>query len=160
MTEKIPDNNEIDELYQNIIDEYQTIKSIAQIAKKLGTTQVRVQRVLITEGLWSSKRTKQIAELRQQGLSTEEIAEKLGKDVRTIQTFLPYSRGQYGKSDSTDAIKSKDYRDRMHVAAEKMRNKEGAAMKTEYSPKHLLSIYSVCGHSEDLEQLHLLYSQN
>ena len=131
MTEKIPDNNEVDELYQNIIDEYQTIKSIAQIAKKLGTTQVRVQRVLITEGLWSSKRTRQIAELRQHGLSTEEIAEKLGKDVRTIQTFLPYSRGQYGKSDSTDAIKSKDYRNRMHVAAEKMRNKEVAAMKTD-----------------------------
>lgn len=40
------------------------------------------------------------------------------------------------------------------------RGRQGAAMKTEYSPKHLLSIYSVCGHSEDLEQLHLLYSQN
>ncbi|SDB69215.1 hypothetical protein [Butyrivibrio sp. INlla16] len=129
--EKMPDNDEVDELYQSIIDEYETTKSIAQIAKKLNTTQVRVQRVLITEGLWSSKRTKQIADLRQQGFSTEEIAEKLGKDVRTIQTFLPYTRGQYGKSDSTDALKSKEYRDRMHVAAENMRNKGEAAMTIE-----------------------------
>ena len=37
------------------------------------------------------------------------------------------------------------------------RGRQGAAMKTEYSPKHLLSI---CGHSEDLEQSHLLYSPN
>ena len=114
------DKIDVDELYQAIIVEYDTTKSIAEIARKLGTSQVRVQRVLITEGLWTSKRTEQIAELKAQGLSVEQIAEQLGKDVKTIQTFLPYSRGQYGKSETDDAARSKEYRDRMHAAAEGM----------------------------------------
>ena len=122
------DKLSVDELNRAIIEEYETTRSIAQIAKKLHTNQVRVQRVLITEGLWTSKRTEQIAELRSQGLTIEQIAEKLGKDAKTIQTFLPYSRGQYGRSESYDAVRSKDYRVRMNTAAEKMIMKEREAL--------------------------------
>jgi len=129
---KANDNRSVDELNRAIIDEYETTKSIAKIAEKLQTNQVRVQRVLITEGLWTSKRTEQIAELRAQGLSVEQIADQLGKDVKTIQTFLPYSRGQYGRSESDDAARSKDYRDRMNTAAEKMIKKEREAMNDEF----------------------------
>ncbi len=128
MAEQPKDRRSVEQLYEAIIAEYANTKSIAQIAKKLHTTQVRVQRVLITEGLWTSKRTKQIAELRARGLTVDQIAEQLGKDVKTIQTFLPYSRGQYGKAETSDAVRSKDYRDRMHIAAEKMVRKEKAAM--------------------------------
>lgn len=117
------------DLTQTIIDEYRKENSIARVAKKLNTTQVKVQRVLITEDLWTSKRTRQIAEMRQQGLSVEEIAEILGKDVKTIQTFLPYSRGQYGNSGSDDAIRSKDYRERMRTAAEGMAFKEDVTVE-------------------------------
>ena len=131
MADNRTDSQGIEELYQAIVMEYKNIKSIAEIAKKLGTTQVKVQRVLITEGLWTSKRTKQIAELREQGLSVDQIAEQLGKDVKTIQTFLPYSRGQYGKSDSDEASRAKDYRDRMHSAAGKMLIKEERRMPKE-----------------------------
>lgn len=123
---------DVDELYQRIIEEYESTRSIAEIAKRLGTTLVKVQRVLITEGLWTSKRTEQIAELRAQGLSVDQIAEQLGKDVKTIQTFLPYSRGQYGKSDTDEAARAKDYRDRMRSAAEKMKTKEERKMKEIY----------------------------
>ena len=133
MAEKQEGRGAIEELNQAIIREYESTKSIAQIAKKLHTTQVRVQRVLITEGLWTSKRKEQIAELRAQGLSVDQIAEQLGKDVKTIQTFLPYSRGQYGRSESNDATRSKDYRDRMHAAAENMIKKEREAMEDIFS---------------------------
>ena len=133
MADKPRDQRSVDELSQAIISEYEITKSIAQIAKKLHTTQVKVQRVLITEGLWTSKRTEQIAELRAQGLSVDQIAEQLGKDVKTIQTFLPYSRGQYGRSESNDATRSKDYRDRMHAAAENMIKKEREAMEDVFS---------------------------
>ena len=73
-------------LYQQIIEEYEKDQSIASIAKKLHTTQVRVQRVLITEGLWTSRRTKQVAELRDLGLTVPEIADELGIDEKTVQT--------------------------------------------------------------------------
>lgn len=128
MAEHTTEERSVEELYNAIIAEYEYTKSIAQIAKKLHTTQVRVQRVLITEGLWTSKRTEQIAELRAQGLKVNQIAEQLGKDVKTIQTFLPYSRGQYGRCETSDAARSKEYRDRMHIAAEKMMKKEKGAM--------------------------------
>ena len=119
----------VDALYEQIISERKDGKSIAEIAKKLRTTQVRVQRVLITEGLWTSKRTRQIAEMRMQGMSIPEIAELLGKDEKTIQTFLPYSRGLYGRGETTESVKSKEYRDRMQTAATNM-VKEEAEMQS------------------------------
>ena len=107
-------------LYQQIIEEYENDQSIASIAKKLHTTQVRVQRVLITEGLWTSRRTQQVAELRDLGLTVPEIAEELGIDEKTVQTYLPYSRGQYGTKTTDDSERSREYRDRMKTAAENM----------------------------------------
>ena len=112
--------NDTEILYQQIIHEYENNQSIAAIAKKLHTTQVRVQRVLITEGLWSSRRTKQVEGLRALGMTVPEIAEELGIDEKTVQTYLPYSRGQYGGNTTDDSARSKDYRDRMKTAAEKM----------------------------------------
>lgn len=114
----------VDALYEQIVSERNNGKSIAEIAKKLHTTQVRVQRVLITEGLWTSKRTRQIAEMRMQGMTISEIAKLLGKDEKTIQTFLPYSRGQYGRDETAESVKSKDYRNRMQTAAANMIKEE------------------------------------
>ena len=119
----------VDALYEQIIAERKEGKSIAQIAKELHSTQVRVQRVLITEGLWTSNRTRQIAKMRMEGMSIPEIAEALGKDEKTIQTFLPYSRGQYGRNETAESVKSKDYRDRMQTAATNM-IKEEAEMQS------------------------------
>ena len=91
-------------LAQSIINEYQTTKSFSEIAKKLNTNKVVVQRILITEGLWSSRRTKQVAELKDQGLSVKEIAARLGIDERTILTYLPYRYGKYGQTDLNSRI--------------------------------------------------------
>ena len=117
-------------LYQQIIEEYKKDQSIASIAKKLHTTQVRVQRVLITEGLWTSSRTQQVANLRNLGLTVPEIAEELGIDEKTVQTYLPYSRGQYGTKTTDDSERSREYRDRMKTAAENMHtsSEEGGQM--------------------------------
>ena len=112
--------NDPESLYQQIVEEYEKNQSIAAIAKKLHTTQVRVQRVLITEGLWTSRRTQQVAELRDLGMTVPEIAEALGIDEKTVQTYLPYSRGQYGGKTTDDSARSRDYRDRMKTAAENM----------------------------------------
>lgn len=134
----------VDALYEQIIFERKDGKSIAEIAKKLHTTQVRVQRVLITEGLWTSKRTRQIAEMRMQGMTIPEIAESLDKDEKTIQTFLSYSRGRYGRGQTTESVKSKDYRDRMQTAATNM-VKEEAEMQSllDSKKKSVLHEYNV-----------------
>jgi len=113
-------------LAKKVVKQYNAGKQIKEIALKLHTSKVKVQRILITEGLWTSKRTEQVGELWEQGLSVKEIAERIGIDVRTVQTFLPYRRGQYGLEETGDSRLSKEYRERMNTAEEKMVLKEAA----------------------------------
>ena len=109
-----------DDKYNEVVREYLNGLSIAGIAGKVHVSQVKVQRILITEGLWTSKRTEQIAKMRAEGMSVQEIASFLDKDIKTIETFLPYSKGHYGVAESDEAKRAKDYRTRKVIAAENM----------------------------------------
>lgn len=112
-----------DDIYQKVVDTYKRIGSVKQTAQAVGTTLVRAQRILITEGLWSSPTSEKVVQLYNAGKSVNEIAEELFVSVKTVQAYLPYSRSEkgYGGSDrSDDAVKSEDYRTRMHQAAEAM----------------------------------------
>lgn len=108
----------MDELYQQIIDNYKETGSVKRTAEKLGTYPIKVRRVLITEGLWHSKTSDQVLELLAQGKSVAEIAENLVISEKNVQSYMPYSRGQYGGEDrSNEAIRSEEYRERMQMAA-------------------------------------------
>lgn len=77
-----------------------------------------VRRVLITEGLWSSRTSEEIGALWEKGMTVPEIAEALCLSEKNIQSYLPYTRGQYGgENRSNTAIRSGIYRERMHMAA-------------------------------------------
>ena len=73
-------------LHQKIVEEYKKNGSVGYTAELLGTNKTKVRRVLITYGLWSSKKTREVAALRDQGLSTKEIAEKLCLSEKAVQT--------------------------------------------------------------------------
>ena len=108
----------MDELYQQIIDSYKETGSVKKTAEELGTYPIKVRRVLITEGLWHSKTSNQVAELLALGKSVAEIAEELVISEKNVQSYMPYSRGQYGGEDrSNEAIRSEEYRERMQQAA-------------------------------------------
>ena len=116
-----------DDIYQRVVDTYKRIGSVKQTAQEVGTTLVRAQRILITEGLWSSPTSEKVVQLYNAGKSVNEIADELFVSVKTVQAYLPYSRSEkgYGGNDrSGDAIKSEDYRTRMHQAAEAMVSRE------------------------------------
>lgn len=107
-----------DELYQSIIDTYIQTNSVKETAKLLDTYPIKVRRVLITEGLWSSRTSEDIGALWEKGMSVPEIAEVLCLSEKNIQSYLPYTRGQYvGENRSNTAIRSSIYRERMHMAA-------------------------------------------
>lgn len=107
-----------DELYQSIIDTYIQTDSVKETAKLLDTYPIKVRRVLITEGLWSSRTSEDIGALWEKGMSVPEIAEALCLSEKNIQSYLPYTRGQYvGENRSNTAIRSSIYRERMHMAA-------------------------------------------
>lgn len=106
-----------DNLYHKIIQLYQETDSVKETSKKLGTYPIKVRRVLITEGLWSSDTSDQIGSLYARGLSVAEIVKQLFISEKNVQTYLPYSRGQYGGDNRSDeAVRSEVYRERMQAA--------------------------------------------
>lgn len=103
--------------YQKIIRLYQETASVKETAKKLGTYPIKVRRVLITEGLWHSSTSDQIGSLYASGVSVSEIAKQLFISEKNVQSYLPYSKGQYGGDKRSDeAVRSEGYRERMQVA--------------------------------------------
>lgn len=117
---------ESNKTYTDIITEYKTCKSITKIAKKLKVSEERVRRTLITEGLWTSRSAEPIIKLFGEGKTVTEIAEILMISEKTVQSYIPYSRGMYGGERSDTAQRSEEYRDRMRKAVEEMVNNDKA----------------------------------
>ena len=99
-------------LYQKVIADYRITNSVKKTAQNVGTSLVRAQRILITEGLWSSHTSEQVGELFRKGMTTSEIAKQLVISEKTVQAYLPYTRTEtgYGESRSYNSKKSEDYR--------------------------------------------------
>ena len=116
-----------DDIYQQIIADYKITGSVKKTAQNVGTTLVRAQRILITEGLWSSPTSEKVVDLYARGKTVPEIAAELFVSEKTVQAYLPYTRtekGYGGEDRSTDAKKSGDYRKRMQIAARSQVSKE------------------------------------
>ena len=112
-----------------IIDEFQKGTPIKEIAKKVGVSEVKVRRMLITEGLWSSATSDEITGLVNEGFTAAEIAVKLKKSLKSVQAYMPYSRGEYGLMQTYNAQQSKKFRERNRRFAEKqVTGKEVKAM--------------------------------
>lgn len=75
-----------EDIYNQIIKEYQFTGSIIDIAEKLGISCIKVRRVLITEGLWSSRTSEEIGKLAKEGYSSGQISARLHI---TIKTYRP-----------------------------------------------------------------------
>ena len=109
------------DLYEKIVQQYQETKSVRDTAQRCGTSLVTAQRVLITEGLWESKRSKEIGALWASGRTLPEMALTLGISENAVRAYLPYSRGKYGEVETVDASQSRAYRTRKQKAEENMR---------------------------------------
>ena len=106
--------------YEQIIAAYDKFGSISSVVKELHVSEVKVRRVLITEGLWSSRTSRQVCALMAHGKTAQEIAEELHTTIKAVEAYMPYRRGIYDESSQSDsAARSETYR----------RRKEAAAMK-------------------------------
>lgn len=83
---------------KDILDKYEATKSMKETARKLKLSQQTVRRVLISNGIYPSERTREVARLCLMGMTVPEIAEYLGISPKTVQTNLPYSKGGYATS--------------------------------------------------------------
>ena len=108
-------------LYERIVREYQLTHSVREAAHRCGASLVTAQRVLITEGLWRSKRSEEIGALWADGKTVAEIAAALGVSENSVRAYLPYSRGKYGAVETMDSNQSRAFRTRMQKAEAQMR---------------------------------------
>ena len=108
------------ELYNSIIKAYLDTQSVKTVSSTLSVSQVKVRKVLITEGLWTSRTSKQIADMLAEGLTTAQIAAQLCTTEKAVQQYLPYSRGLYGGDRTRDATRSLEYRQRIAIARERV----------------------------------------
>ena len=120
------------DLYQAILADYEKTQSIKQTAANLNTNTIKVRRVLITEGLWSSKTSIAVGELHAKGYSTSEIAKELFISEKNVQSYLPYTKGAYGGgSKNDDAERAAKYRSRKRAAVQGIKNLNGSSVMDE-----------------------------
>lgn len=129
-------------LYQAIIDSYLETGSVLKTSRALSVSEVKVRRVLLTEGLWSSRTSLQVQHYYNQNMTASQIARLLHTTEKAVQQYMPYERGMYNKEDrTTDAQHSAIYRERMRRAKEKAL-KKAARMAEEEGWKEMNSEYT------------------
>ena len=90
---------------KNICHTYDKIGSIKGTAKQLGISWNRVVKVLSSEGYILNDKHEQIIMLHNQGLSIQEIADKVKLSVKTVQSYVPAKRPFYKYNQSKNAQK-------------------------------------------------------
>lgn len=81
---------------------YDETGELVNTAKKLGMSNIRLKKLLITSGKLKYPETEQIQQLLKEGKSIDEIGEILGLKKSSINSYLPYSKIAY-KTDETSA---------------------------------------------------------
>lgn len=117
----------MDELFEKVVSAYNRLDSIKEVTAELGISTVKVRRILITLGLWTSSTSRKIGALYDQGLPVKDIADRLYMSEKNVQAYIPYSKGAYGK-ETYDAVMSREYRERQINAAENIRALKDAAI--------------------------------
>ena len=90
------------DIYKKVISIFKETESVKDTVAETGLSKVKVQRILITEGLWCSRSSLEIGELYVQGLSTEEIAEKLHISPHTVKRHIENMLSKTGYKNRID----------------------------------------------------------
>ena len=119
-------------LYDQIVSEYRKTGSVDLTARACGTYPIKVRKVLITEGLWHSKKSDAVNALRNRGYSVPEIADELQMDEKNVQYYLPYTDSALSGEKKDGARRTEAFREKSRKAAEgSMEKKKTGKRSTE-----------------------------
>lgn len=83
-------------LIRSVVDRYHDeAKSLRRTAAAMGLSESATRKMLVTAREYDSPRKREIDLLRKQGMSVQQIAERLGVSVKAIDSYMPYKRGTY-----------------------------------------------------------------
>lgn len=96
-----------------IIELYNSLQSIKAVSRETGISEQKIKRILISEGLYSCEIGDEIQKLYEQGISIDEICKKVKRGRSCVISYLPYSKGEYGREDVTEnAKKIREWREK------------------------------------------------
>ena len=117
------DNDKLmEDLLKNLVEEYGTYDdrteekhepSLNALSRKFDINIIKVRKLLITAGAYSTEVSRKIAELKDGGMSVKEIGEKCGLSRASVNSYLPYDGIAYKMPKrSVDAERAMVYRRR------------------------------------------------
>lgn len=120
---------EIEALQQKVIDLFgepfddrversETVPSIRDIAKALDVTPITVRKMLITAGYYSTKISRKVQKLYEDGRDIQEIMDQTGLKRSSVHSYLPYVKGNYNLPERPlNAEQKRIFRKRITVKA-------------------------------------------
>ena len=106
----------MDELFNDVCTMYRWTHSVNETASKLGLSTGKVRKILITEGFDMGFNSSLVKKLSEEGHSASDIASIMKVSPKTVQAYLPYSKGSYlSSSRSGSAIRSERYRNKRRM---------------------------------------------
>jgi len=95
------------DLVETVCFKYKPGVSVRAIAKEMELSPMKVRKILITGGVYSTDLSTEIGELYKDGKSVNEIAELLYTTTANVNSYLPYERIIYNMEErSTEADES------------------------------------------------------
>lgn len=120
------------EPYDDRIERSEDAPSIRDVANAMNTTPLRVRKMLVTAGVYSTKLSRKVQSLYEDGCSIQQIMDETGLKKSSIHGYLPYVKGNYCLPESTlDAEYCRVYRKRIS-ACERLRQKIDSPDAEEY----------------------------
>ena len=87
--------------YDDRIDRPEDAPTIVSVAEEMETTILRVRKLLITAGMYSTTTSRQVQELESQGHTISEIMQKTELGKASVYSYLAYKKGAYNLPDPT-----------------------------------------------------------
>ncbi len=85
--------------------------SIKETAAVFGVGWQKARKILITDNVYESEKSKKIKEMYDDGMTEGEIAEKMKMKEKTVSGYLPYRKGEYNlENPSQNAIELRKWR--------------------------------------------------
>ena len=83
---------------KEILKEYQKEKNIAKTARAAGISPAKAKKILITEGVYECRLSREIAKMRLEGLSKTLICKRLGISTNLYSANTPYEKVEYNST--------------------------------------------------------------
>lgn len=93
--------------------------SLREVAEAFGIAPIRMRKLMITAGVYSTKHSREIVAYMESGMSMEEIGRRTNLSRASVHSYIPYSKTIYKLPErSTDAERTILYRKRQNMVQE------------------------------------------